>query len=93
LAILGLITWPVFFMLFLLVYTFSVMISLIAVYIDQETYRQYRSPRYQWKLLLCALTEPFIFHPFVVYQAIKGNFQYLRGSQSWGTMTRKGLSK
>lgn len=93
LAILGLITWQQFLMIFVLVYTFAVMISIIAIFIDQETYRQYRTPRYQLKILLCALAEPFIYHPFLVYQAIRGNIKFYSRNQSWGSMTRKGFSK
>jgi hypothetical protein len=44
------------------------------------------------KLVLTAWLEPFFFHPFVVYWAIRGNFDYFILKKSgWGQMTRGGF--
>jgi hypothetical protein len=39
-----------------------------------------------------ALLEPFIYHPLVVYWAIKGNISYFKGEKGWGKMERTGFS-
>jgi hypothetical protein len=45
------------------------------------------------KLLLTAWIEPIIFHPLVVYWALRGNFDYfIRKKKTWGNMTRVGFA-
>jgi hypothetical protein len=51
----------------------------------------YRRRTDMLKLLLTALTEPFFFHPFVVWSAIKGYIDIIRKKNSWGEMTRQGF--
>jgi hypothetical protein len=58
---------------------------------EVTTYNMYRRRTDMMKLLLTALTEPFVFHPFVVWAAIKGYIDYLRKKKAWGEMTRQGL--
>jgi hypothetical protein len=45
------------------------------------------------KLVGTALLEPILFHPFVVYSAIKGNIHKIKGIGGWGDMTRGGFTK
>ena len=45
------------------------------------------------KLLLTAVTEPFIFHPFIVWSAIEGYIDLILKDRSWGEMTRVGFGK
>lgn len=91
-ALLGLISWYAFALLFLLVYTFSVMFSLLALLAEENTYRQYSKIKDHRKLLLGALIEPLIFHPLTVAAALKGNWQKLKGSKDWGEMVRTGFN-
>lgn len=56
------------------------------------TYNQYKNQKDILNLILTALLEPLIFHPFVVWSAIKGNIDLLRKKNSWGEMTRQGFS-
>jgi len=55
------------------------------------TYNQYKQKRYS-RLVLVAILEPLIFHPFVVWSAIRGNFDLLRKHNGWGEMTRQGFA-
>ena len=42
----------------------------------------------------CALIEPIIFHPILVFAAVRGNYKKLFKIKSgWGTITRKGFAK
>lgn len=46
------------------------------------------------KLALTSLIEPFLFHPLVVFAAVKGNFQKLFKKKTiWGDMQRKGFTQ
>lgn len=93
LACLGLINWHFFVLLLLFVYTFAIMFSMISLLTEETTYYQYTKRRDYIKLIYAALLEPVFFHPFVVYSAIKGNIDLVKGKKAWGDMTRKGLSK
>ena len=46
-----------------------------------------------FKLIFIVLIEPFIFHPYVMWSSIKGNFNFLfyRNKENWGEMTRTGF--
>ena len=59
---------------------------------EVQTYNQYKSEKDNFKLIGTALLEPFIFHPFVVWSAIQGHIDYFRKKNSWGEMTRQGLT-
>jgi hypothetical protein len=40
----------------------------------------------------CALLEPFLFHPIVVWSSVRGNLKkLLRVRSGWGTQVRKGF--
>ena len=91
LAIMGLIHMKLFLALLLAVYCFALMISSFALFLEEFTYFQYKSRREMLTLFITALLEPIAFHPFMVWYAIKGNYDYIRGKKSWGEMTRKGL--
>ena len=43
--------------------------------------------------MLTGLTEPFCYHPFVVWSAIKGFKDLIIKKKGWGEMTRTGLTK
>jgi cellulose synthase/poly-beta-1,6-N-acetylglucosamine synthase-like glycosyltransferase len=93
LAIFGLINWSFFFSFFLFVICFGYLYSAFAILMEVMTYNQYKRRIDVMILLLTALTEPFYFHPFVVWSAIKGGIDYLRKKKSWGEMTRQGFAK
>lgn len=92
LALLGLTDWSFFFTLLLLIYTFAAVFSAFAILMEVMTYNQYKKKKEILSLLLTAMVEPIIFHPFVVWSAVKGNIDLLRKKKSWGEMTRQGFS-
>lgn len=93
LGVSGLINWHFFFLLLLFVYTFAVMFSMFSLLTEEITFHQYTKRNDYLKLIGAAILEPLFFHPFVVYCAINGNIELIRGKKNWGEMTRKGLSK
>ncbi len=73
-------------------YLFSVLFSIVALLTEDLTYHQYKNKKDILKLVVTALLEPFAFHPFMLWAALKGNIDKLTGKKiGWGTMTRKGL--
>lgn len=81
-------------LLLLFVYTYSVMITTIAILWDQITFRYYKS----WKevVLLCstAFLEIFLYHPMIVFFSLRGYYYFLTGKKHfWGDMQRQGLGQ
>ena len=91
-AFLGMISWSLFFVLLACVFLFGFLFSVFSILMEVQTYNQYKSEKDNFKLIGTALLEPFIFHPFVVWSAIQGHIDYFRKKNSWGEMTRQGLT-
>jgi cellulose synthase/poly-beta-1,6-N-acetylglucosamine synthase-like glycosyltransferase len=90
-SVTGHIYWHTFLALLAFIISFGYMFSAFAAYMEVSTFNMYRRRVEMMKLLLTALTEPFYFHPFIVWSAIKGYFDILRKKNSWGEMTRQGF--
>lgn len=90
---LGILSWSFFGLLSLFVYTFALFFSTLAIFSEEATFKKYESKKDIFKLVWAAIVEPFIFHPFLIYAALKGNWQKIKGGHSWGDMTRKGFEK
>jgi len=90
---LGIINWTYFILFFLLVYSFALMFSMLALFAEESTYRRYKTLKDLGKFCIAALIEPFIFHPFTVYAAIRGNWQIIKGTKGWGEMKRTGFNQ
>ena len=89
----GSINWLYFIALFLMIYTFAVFISVLAILAEEITFYKYNNKSDALKLAVTALVEPFLFHPFTLIWALLGNIYLLFGINSWGNMTREGLNK
>lgn len=87
----NIVNWHLFVALLLFVITFGYTYSAFAAFMEVTTYNMYRRRTDMMKLLLTGLTEPFIFHPFVVWAAVKGYIDIIRKKKSWGEMTRQGF--
>ena len=91
---LGIINWEFFLAITLAVYTFSVMFSFYAILWDVYSYNQYKKTKDILLLMLCAIIEPFVFHPIVVWSAVRGNYKKLfKINSGWGSQVRKGFAK
>jgi hypothetical protein len=79
--------------MFSFVYFFAISFSTYAILFDHLLFHRYKKPKMILKLILTAWIEPIIFHPFVVYFGLKGNFDYfIRRKKTWGNMTRAGFT-
>jgi cellulose synthase/poly-beta-1,6-N-acetylglucosamine synthase-like glycosyltransferase len=90
-ALLGMVDWAVCLSFFFFIVAFGYMYSAFAIYMEVRSYNMYKRRKDIARLLLTSLTEPFFFHPFVVWAAIKGYIDYIRKKKSWGEMTRQGF--
>ena len=90
----GQINWEFALILLVYVYSFSVMITVMAVLWDELIHKQYGSKMEVFKLCCAALLEPLLYHPLVVVFALKGDFYALTGKpMEWGNMQRAGFKK
>tara|TARA_R110002049_G_scaffold165726_1_gene331628 strand:- start:9324 stop:10778 length:1455 start_codon:yes stop_codon:yes gene_type:complete len=86
------INWMVFTIFFGVVYSFAILFSFTALFFEEISFQQYKKIKHVRQLILTALLEPILYHPFVMWAAIKGNIDFLLGKKSWGEMSRKGLA-
>ena len=88
------VNWEYAVILLVYVYSFSVTITILSIFWDETTQPQYGSKTEVFKLCAAALLEPIVYHPLVVFFALKGNFYAITGKTlQWGNMQRQGLTK
>jgi len=86
------INWPYAIILIVFVYTYSVMITTLALLWDQITFKYYKTWGETIGLCLMAFIEPFVYHPLIVFFALKGYYNFVTGRKHvWGNMQRQGL--
>jgi len=90
---LGMIDWETFAALLLFIISFGYVYSAFAIFMEVTTYNQYKRKSEIIKLLLSAFSEPFNFHPFVVWSGVQGYINIIRKKKAWGDMTRQGFQK
>ena len=91
---LGILNLPFFIAITTMIYVYSIMFSFYAILWEVYSYNEYKKVKDILILMGCAIVEPFIFHPIVVFAAVRGNYKILFKIQSgWGTITRKGFAK
>ena len=91
-AALGGLNVPMFLALLGFIVSFGILFSFFAILMEVMTYNQYKNTGDILRLALTAILEPVLFHPFVVWSAIRGNIDLLRKKKGWGEMTRKGFA-
>lgn len=90
----GSINWQNALILLVFVYLYSVMITTLAILWDQITYKYYKTWKEVIGLALMAFLEPFIYHPLIVFFALRGYFHFITGRKhSWGNMQRQGFGQ
>lgn len=94
LAIIGAVNWGYALIMFLAIYSFCILLSVVVISFDYTIGGSYKSVKsYLW-ICLAAMAEPFIYHPMVVFFSLRGYWNYLVKKKAvWGEMTRKGFAK
>jgi cellulose synthase/poly-beta-1,6-N-acetylglucosamine synthase-like glycosyltransferase/phosphoglycerol transferase MdoB-like AlkP superfamily enzyme len=92
-AFTGFLDWGFFLSFFLFIICFGYLYSCFAILMEVLTFNQYKRRIDILRLLITGLTEPFYYHPFVVWSAIKGYIDLITNKKGWGEMTRQGFAK
>ncbi|MBO4801323.1 MAG: glycosyltransferase family 2 protein [Bacteroidaceae bacterium] len=96
LIITGGVNWDTAVILFAMIYMFSVLMCFFLLFFDYttEAVPWFNRPKSYAKLLMMALIEPFIYHPFITYCSNYGYFQFLRNTTAvWTPIQRRGVKK
>lgn len=89
----GFLDWGFFFSFLIFIVCFGYLYSVFAILMEVVTFNQYKRRIDILRLMLTGLTEPFYYHPFVVWSAIKGYLDLIKKKKGWGEMTRQGFAK
>ncbi len=89
----GFMNWDFFFSFFLFIICFGYLYSVFSIFMEVVTFNQYQRRIDIFHLMVTGLTEPFYYHPFVVWSAMKGYLDLIKKKKGWGEMTRQGLNR
>jgi cellulose synthase/poly-beta-1,6-N-acetylglucosamine synthase-like glycosyltransferase len=89
----GAISWEFFAAYLALTFAFGVFISVGTLVLEEMELKRFPTPSDLMILTLAAIAENFGYRQINNFWRIRGWWEYLRGSQSWGEMTRKGFHK
>ena len=92
-ALTGHLNWGFFFGFSIFIVFFVYLYSAFAILMEVASFNQYRRRVDIMRLMFTAATEPFFFHPFLVWSGIKGYWNLITNNKSWGEMTRQGFTK
>jgi cellulose synthase/poly-beta-1,6-N-acetylglucosamine synthase-like glycosyltransferase len=76
---------------FVLAIMYMVLVSALAVLLEDIAFRRYPSVLDLGRLLIGAVLENFGFRQLTVWWRVRAFWEYLRGDLSWGAMERKGM--
>ena len=94
LACFGLANLDFFVYMLALVYALAISVSSFAIFTQEIIQGEYKSVKDLLKLFIVAFTEAFRYHPKTVWWSLKGNYDFITGSnKGWGEMTRTGFQK
>ena len=83
---------PVYVLAFAaLAFVFGAALSIVAVGLEELSFRRYERWRELAQLLVLALIEPFGYRQMSTWWRAKGVWSAMRGIQSWGAMERRGF--
>ncbi len=86
------IDWPFAILFFLTAYGLGAVLTFMALVLEEMNFHRYHTFGDRVMLVLWALLENLGYRQLTVIWRLKGMWNYLRGSQSWGKMDRKGFS-
>jgi cellulose synthase/poly-beta-1,6-N-acetylglucosamine synthase-like glycosyltransferase len=77
---------------FVLAIMYMVLVSALAVLLEDLAFRRYSSVLDLGRLLVGAVLENFGFRQLTVWWRVRAFWEYLRGDLSWGAMERRGVN-
>jgi cellulose synthase/poly-beta-1,6-N-acetylglucosamine synthase-like glycosyltransferase len=88
---LGLLNLSGAFVFFVLAIVYTVLVSALAVLLEDIAFRRYPRVWDLGRLLLGAVLENFGFRQLTVWWRVRAFWEYLRGDLTWGAMERQGV--
>ncbi len=88
---LGLLSPAAAWIFFVLAIMYMVLVSALAVLLEDIAFRRYPSVLDLGRLLIGAVLENFGFRQLTVWWRVRAFWEYWRGDLSWGAMERKGM--
>jgi cellulose synthase/poly-beta-1,6-N-acetylglucosamine synthase-like glycosyltransferase len=79
------------FVFFVLAIMYTVLVSALAVLLEDMVFRRYPKTTDLGRLLIAATLENFGFRQLTVWWRVRAFWEYLRGDLSWGAMERRGV--
>lgn len=89
----GLIDWIFAELLFLVAIVYGTLNSLLAIVLEEVSFRRYPRVRDLIRMAGYAVLENFGYRQLTTWWRMRGIVAYVRGKQSWGAMTRKGFGQ
>jgi len=83
----------IFTLFFVVSVIYGVMFSISSVILEEISFHRYPRTQDLLKLLVLAVVENFGYRQITVWWRIKAFWDYARGVQSWGVMTRVGFKR
>lgn len=92
-AIMGIISWKYFFMLFVIIYLIAVTHSFLSILVFYLNYEKYNSTSDLLKLFKAAALEPILYHPNSLKWSMRGYYDFFFNKNlGWGKMVRSGFN-
>ncbi|MBQ9176965.1 MAG: glycosyltransferase family 2 protein [Bacteroidaceae bacterium] len=96
LTLTGGVNWDTAFIIFGMIYLFTVLMAFFVIYFDYsiKAVPWHNTTRSYLKLLLAALFEPFLYHPFITYFSNVGYWRFIANTRAvWQPIKRRGVRK
>jgi YaiO family outer membrane protein len=86
------VNWPVAALLALLSYGAVAVVSVAALLMEELAFHRHQQVRDRVVLVGWALLEPLGYRQLTIWWRLRGLWQFLRGTGSWGTIARRGVA-
>ena len=86
---------PIFLILLLFVFSFSLFFSSFAVFYETFIFNRYKGYKFLFSVFFISIAEVIMYHPMNLYFQLLGNYSFfMRGNKKgWGKMIRTGFDK
>jgi hypothetical protein len=88
---LGMLDLSIAWTFFVLAIMYTILVSAIAILLEDMAFRRYPSVRDIGRLLAGAVLENFGYRQLTVWWRVRAFWEYFRGDLSWGAMERRGV--
>jgi cellulose synthase/poly-beta-1,6-N-acetylglucosamine synthase-like glycosyltransferase len=90
--VVGAIDWPFAVLFFLTAYGLGALLTMATLLLEEATFHRYEGMGDRLLLVAWALLENCGYRQMTVWWRLQGIWKYMRGSQQWGAMERRGFA-